>query len=370
MKLFWRFLFGVVLGVFLFFPNRVFAQSSTEAVVPEISEEDSTPVSTAPVFIADKQVVLSDTYTGMVFVAGGQVEVSGQVAGDLLVAGGSVTIDGVINQDVYAGGGTVIISGQVFGNVVVAGGEIVMTPTAQVAGSVIAAGESISLAGETHQQSFAFGRVVNFLGTFHDGVHVMAEKVFVTEGALIEGFMTGETAEEVMVADSAQVTEGVAVEIVEHPRQQSRASLSVWLGKLAITAVSFVLVMSIFTWLFGKKLSAVSLKAIEEWQSSLVTGMVLYMAFGLGSLLLLLTVLGLKAGVIFLLVACGLAAIGWIVPAYFLGQWIFPDKNHYLQSAFGAVMVAVVVSLPLIGWVFGVFLTVFGAGAIFRTLRK
>lgn len=368
MKFFSRLFFSFLVGLFVFLPASVQAQSSSTAEAEVLSDSPVVPMS--PSFFASEQVTLRETYPGSVFVAGGQVNFSGETYGDLLIAGGSVFIDGVVNQDLYVGGGTVIISGEVLGNVVVAGGEIRFSPTAVVGGSVISAGESIQLDGTVQQQSFIFGRSIEFLGIFKSDVHVDAEEIRVKEGAVIQGFMTGESPQEVVVSDPAQVTRGVAVVVSEKTTHQSRDSLYWWLSKVAVTVVSFSIILIILTGLFGKQIARLSLEAVKEWQSSLLTGVVVFMSLSLGMFILFLTILGFKAGVIFFCLLLALGAIGWILPAFFFGQWIFPSQNFYVQALVGAVMVGVLISLPLVGWLFGVFLTVLGAGALFRSLRS
>ncbi len=344
------------------------AQSPSASEAEVLSESPVAP--TTPAFFASEQVRLSETYPGSVFVAGGQVDFSGETYGDLLVAGGSVFIDGLVNQDLYVGGGTVVMSGEVLGNVVVAGGEVRFLPTAVVAGSVISAGESIQLDGTFQQQSFVFGRVIEFLGTFRSDVHVDAEEIVVREGALIQGFMTGKSPQEVALNDSSQVTRGVAVEVAEKMPRQSSDSFYWWLSKLLMSILSLSIILLVIVSLFGKKLARISMHALQEWQSSLLSGVLLFMSLLVGALFLLATVFGVQASLMLLFAGLGISALGWVVPAFFLGQWILPTQNRYLQAVFGASAVGVFVSLPIIGWVFAVFLTVFGAGALFREFRR
>ena len=251
-------------------PLTTFAQTVTPSPSPTsqdqmvLPQQESPRVEQSPIFLSGESLVLDQVYTGPVFAFGGQVEMTGEVYGDLVVAGGSVFIDGKVYQDVYVGGGTVHIRGEVLGNVIAAGGEVRFDPTSNIANSAIVGAENVVFSGTVLNRVYVGSRRTQFTGTVQNDVHVLSEAVSVQDEAFIGGMMTGQTTSEVEVTGSAEVTQGVAVEIQEKTPRQTRDSFYWWLSKTAVTIVSFAIILFLFASLFGEGFIQLSLRTIEN----------------------------------------------------------------------------------------------------------
>jgi hypothetical protein len=90
-------------------------------------------------------VVVDGTVEGDLTAFGGQVTVNGTVNGDLLVGGGSVTVNGDVEGDVRIGGGQVALNGGIAEDVLVSGGQVTVGGT--VGGDAIASGGTLTLSG-------------------------------------------------------------------------------------------------------------------------------------------------------------------------------------------------------------------------------
>ena len=152
--------FLVVAGLLWVVP--VFGQT-TESASPAASTRESTAsgtfFETASVNIGQDEMVDHDF-----FAASDSVTIAGTVYGDVVVFGGTIDISGHVTGDVIAAGVTVTISGPVDGNIRVAGMQVSVTSTvgksawifgqtvtlssaAEVGGSVLAAGETVTING-------------------------------------------------------------------------------------------------------------------------------------------------------------------------------------------------------------------------------
>ena len=78
------------------------------------------------------QVRIDGTVNGDLIASGGQIDIAGQVAGDALLGSGSVDISGIIDGDARVGSGQTTVGGTVGEDLVVGSGQVTITSSGQV----------------------------------------------------------------------------------------------------------------------------------------------------------------------------------------------------------------------------------------------
>lgn len=346
------------------------AQTDSSVLDPITAETSVVSKVGVPHIFTDANIILSDIYEQPVFVAAGQVQLEGEFHQDVLVAGGSVTINGDLAQDLYVAGGTVVVHGTIQGNVMAAGGEVVFDAGSQVAGSISVMGERVQFLGNANNSVISAAKRTYIAGSIAQDISVWAETLEITDTAKITGNVDAHVMKPVNQSEMAVVAGEIHQEIIEKPELERRDAFAWWFGKYVVTFVGFGIVLSVFVVSFGDSLSEISDKMIEEWQSTVFAGVSLWSALFVGSLLLLITVVGWKASLIGILLLAGLASISWIFPALFLGQWLFSKQRLLVQAWAGAAFTALFVNLPVIGSFLGILFGILGSGALWRHLRS
>lgn len=360
----------VALG-FVILATTIFAQGKA-APEPAMKAGDS-PVVAEPYFAAGQEVVLDREYQGPVFVAGSTVRVTETAVldSDLIVAGGSIIFDGTAMQDVYAAGGTVTVRGKIDGNLLTAGGEVRTEKTSSVGEHAFIAGENVHFLGDVLGDIYSGAKRLELAGMVGNNVNVSAQEVQVDDGAVITGNLKGEVAKQ-NINSGASVVGMTDLKVVpdKMKRAEEKPAIVGSVGKLVFSLIGKAAFMFILAWLFGKQLAAVAKNLASTWTKALTTGAAVVVLTPLAALGLMLTILGVFAGLSSLALLFSVLMFSWVVVAQWIGMRLLPKKSLRIQAAAGGGVVAILCWIPVFGWLFGTVIAVIGAGQLVNTLRK
>lgn len=320
-----------------------------------------------PTFRSGRRIEVGDT-PGSVFVIGGEVVQSGLTQGDFVAAGGSVQIRGTIAQDVYVAAGTTIISGVVDGNVIMAGGELQILPTGTVAGSVIAAGESVVHRGQIGGSVWTTGTRFALDGVVVGDVQVDVEEITLGESASLSGQLLGKAAQSVRGPGAARVRTHalqVAMDDPTPPKPWWRK----WLEGFVRTSIAVGIITFLVHRFMPRALERVETLTLKQHLAAVLYGMA---SLALGPVLALFAFVtlvgapaaGLALGVWVLILSAGSAWVvklvsdrfaSWERPLYRLGAAVF--------------ILAAGMSIPAWGGFITTFLAAWGAGLMLRTIQ-
>jgi cytoskeletal protein CcmA (bactofilin family) len=418
----------LMLLAFLFFglasPAQAYTPLSGEQVIIEEGEviEDDLYV-TANTFTL-KGTVKGDL---IVFATVVTVAPTGVVEGDLMAAGQGVSVNGRVLDDVRIAGATLALGpgAVVDGDVLAAGYSLDLQSGSQVQGDVVVAGSLISLASQVGGELLAgtagfrldgavMGNAKIAVGgaeevtpfnpfMFMPTMPELPQAVVIPGGlsfgpnAMIGGDLT------YVAPAPATIPEGVVAGQVTYnappPEEQeaepapTEAEIFLkWFIRLARTLVTLLLVGLLIGWLFPGLLrqSAITLNS-RLWES-LLWGVIGVVGFGfglflvgfvtivvmiilgiltLGDLVATTLLLGLWLGFTLTLAYKLLAGyVAKIVVSACLGRWILgkinsPAAEHRLWPVvLGVVILVLLWSIPLIGWLVNLAIILFGLGAV------
>lgn len=290
------------LFAFVLFARPAFAQGKTA-------------VAHSPVFIAQDTVILDDEYADTVFVMGGEVTLTGTIHGDLVVLGGSVRVRGTVDGDVYAFAGSTFIESKVGGNVVVAGSEVRTTNSASISGSLIS-----------------------------------ASKRLVTGGTIL-GDVRARTKEAITDAKVGGVSQ---VEVMK-PREVTPLTTAQKIFLLINRFLFEVLWRSMvlgFIWFFGRKGLETGSKLLQAHPvKTFFDGVTVAVFTSIAALLFLITLFGFP---IFLVIVASLLAAalsGWVFVIPWIGEKVLPKQPFWMSTIAGLLVLSLVVSIPVVGWI-------------------
>ncbi len=360
-------LIGFALLLTGLFAAPVFAQSLVRG------EEDTTVVTADQVvdgaaFLAGNNVDVRGTIKGDLFCAGNTISISGTVEGDVLCAGNTLTISGTVKGDVRAAGNVLTVSGIVGGAATMAGNSITIATNAKVGTDLTVAGSQLRLAGDVGRD-VKFGAENAVLEAVvgrevQAGVNILA----VEKTAKVGGALNYTSSNEATIADGAvlgsvnrtDVTRDDTRDVVIAP---AVVAMGVFFGVIAFVILSLFVALVVPRYVH--RVTDITFKQLA------ISGL-----FGLGAVMASLLVIiiafvsGVGFSVGFLLIAAYVLAgiLAGPLVAYYLGRRIMgtSGRQKLLVMLVGAVTLAIVSIIPLIGFIATFVALCIGIGMILR----
>ncbi len=376
-------------------------------------------------YVAAQVFTLDGSVTGDLVVFAQTITINGNIGGDLIAAGQTVIINGQVGDDArIAGAGLQLGDQAVIGDDLVAAGASLETRTSSsVAGELVVgagqallsgnvAGDVLAGTGGLELRGSTGGNVQAYVGEGDENAPPM-NMYFTNSPITIPNLRPG-----LKVTDEASITgnliyssgrdisipEGVVrgqISRIEPPVDQTKVTPAQtkqtnrvldWGADLLRSMVTLILFGLLLVWIAPGFLSSLSEKIKTRIAPSLGWGVVAYAAFFFAMLVIIiamilggvvfgfLTLGSITATIIFVgLAALFALALGFILTATFLtkitvgatlGKWIFTlaksnlVENRYWSMVLGVVIIAIMVALPLIGWLVGLVILFLGLGAL------
>jgi cytoskeletal protein CcmA (bactofilin family) len=406
-------------------PARAFdgrSGDSIEIKADEIIEDD--------VYVTANEFVLEGTVKGDLIVFGETITINGTVEGDLIAAGRTIIINGTVTDDARIAGAELQLGKTaMIGDDVVAGSASLETKAGSVVeGELVVGAAQALLDGKINGDVLAGTGALELNGEF--GGDVKAEVGNPEEGGpplsmympqanihfptVKPGFNVGDDAK---IAGNLEYTQSKDVKIpaeavsgkitrtepvvdptkVEVKPTPAEAAMT-WTFDLFRTIVTWIVFGLLLGWLAPLFMKSLMDKVQSQPAASLGWGLVAYAAFFFAILLVFIAMLtgGILFGVLTLgglsgtIIWLGILAIfamivGFVLVTAFLTQitvsWlggklilsrIKPElaEHKFLPLVVGVIVVALLIALPYIGWLFGVLVMFIGLGALWLQGRE
>ena len=332
------------LGGDLYGGGSVVVASDAEAADVFLGAQDTTlamPI-TGSAHMVGQTVTIAQPIQGNAYAAGQTVTLSGAVTGSATLAGQTLDI-GAIGRNVRAFGQSVSVNGPVGGSALIAAQSVTLNST--IAGDVAVNAETLN-----------FGPAAKIDGALTI-YHVDPDSITVPDGVVTAGRITRKTIEE--WSDDAPTSIGVKSE-------------TIWRGLLS-TIVTVTVLAAVLAALIPTRLSQMRSTFLSRPLRSFWFGFLTLSAAIGATVVLAMTLIGLLAAPLTIVLAIVLGFGGYIVGAYSLGvgmlgligrdvpgAWI----ERALAASVGAVVIAAAGLLPFIGWLFVLAVTLTGLGAL------
>jgi cytoskeletal protein CcmA (bactofilin family) len=375
-------------------------------------------------YVTAQNFTLEGTVTGDLFVAGENIVINGTVEGDLFAGGQTVVINGTVSGDVRIGGAALQLGETAsIGEDLLAGGASLETKKGSTNGGdlLVGSGQTL-LAGDVAGDVFAGTGALELRGNiagdvtaevgeadetngqtppmYMPDINISIPSVSpgftIKDGAKIEGDLTYTQFTDVKIPADAvdgKVTRNEPVVDIENnyvPPTAGELALT-WTFNLLRSIITLVLLGLLLAWLAPRFVNVLSEKIQATPAASLGWGVVAFASFFFTLLLIIvvmtigalffgvLTLGGVSASIIWvgllsifaLCIGFGLVTsfLAQIVVAWLGGKMILEKLNPTLAASkvwplvLGVVIVALLTSLPLVGWVFGLVIMFLGLGA-------
>lgn len=330
-----------------------YAGSSPSVEAKSVITTGDSITQTSPVdgsfFGAGNNVRISESVDGDVYAAGQSVTINGRINGDVLAAAQNVTIGGVVEGSVRVIAQNVVITGEIKGDLSAAGQIINIYPSASIARDASLASQSVSVDGKV-------GRDMN----------ATVEKLFIAGS--VGRDVTYSSAREIDLSSVDSI--GGSVEWVPAPQKQGYMSsggsgFGVWFATVLYITSAMLFGVILFSLIFRRWLLASDrLTQPMPWRAMLA-GLVVAVAIPVVTIMLMLTFIGIPLAVFLLLAYAVLSAIGVAFVSHYIGRLILNDRgNLILRGGIGVVVYALLLSIPVLGFIVWIFGSLIGSGIV------
>jgi cytoskeletal protein CcmA (bactofilin family) len=287
------------------------------------------------------------------------------ISGGLLAAGANVEILGNVKDGLKAFGANLVIPGN-------------------IQGELICFGANVTLSGKYQNKVKGAAANVILSGTFDDNVEVAAAKITVTSTAIIKGSLTYAAAV-LDQQEGAQITGRVIQKKVERKEmerwgQKARRTLSwVWVLCWIISIPALLIVGGLTNYFFPREAEAIVGTLSKSPWKSLGMGLVFLVVVPVAIIISFITVVGIPAGIIAVLLYGIFLYISRIYVGLWIGRKVLGYVKKPLATAFfwplvvGVIIIALFGLIPIIGWFFRLFILLISLGAmavvIWRSLQ-
>jgi hypothetical protein len=336
---------------------------------------------------APAQDDVGDTETrssfGNTFASGGNVHLVGDTMKDLYAAGGSVTVDAEVTEsahmagrtvrvnrpvgeDVYAAGYEVDIEAPVGEDLTAAGYRVEIGRTAAVRGDVLARGRTIFLRGPVAGNVSLSGDTVEIAAPISGSAEIRAREIRFGEGARIDGTLNLSSREPVNVPANVIASDRVTANVLP-------ADMGAFIGTLLAVVFSLILLglAAVFAYLLSDRLAGTRLVIASRPWGDLLFGIIATSALFGSIVVLTMSLIGIPLIPLVVIATPFVILAGYFTTAHAIGSVVI-RRARLLPGNFwaafgaivlGAVVLALAMAIPLIGWVIAVLAVVVGIGA-------
>ncbi len=413
------FLVAVLLALTFVTPAQAFDERTGETVTIEADE-----IIADDLYVSASKFTLEGTIQGDLIVFGEIITINGTVQGDLISAGQTIIINGTVTDDARIAGAALQLgkTAVVGGDVVAGGASLEAEVGSLIKGELVVGAAQTLLDGKISGDVLAGTGALELNGEF--GGDVKAEVGNPEEGApppaifmpqadldfptVKPGFNVGEAAK---IQGNLEYTQSKDVKIpaeavggkitrsepvIDPDDMQAKPSPAQaamdWTFELLRAIITLTTLGLLLGWLAPVFMKALMEKVQSQPAASLGWGLVTYAAFFFVLLVIFIAVLaggiffgvltlgGLSGTIIWVGILALLAlTLSFVLASVFLSKivvaWlggklilarVKPElaEHKFLPLVVGAVIIALLVALPYIGWLFGVLIMFVGLGAL------
>lgn len=359
---------ALILLLLLIMPATAFAANQVSALPTPgstLSGErvlvESGQTAKGPGFYSGTDVIIKDNIDGTVFASGQTVQVEGRINGDLFVAAQSVIITGEVSGNVFGAGQTVTFAGTTQ-DLFLAGQAVTIKENAK-ARDVFTAGSNVTSAADISRQLFMAGAQTSLGGKVGDDVYLAGDSIVLHDNTVIGGNFNYEAPAELTVPSGATIAgeqnwkqTTTNNNNTSTPEQEQRSVGSVFFNILMGVAGAFIVWLIID--LVRPQLWERPLRPLYDTPiKTLGIGLIALVAIIPLSVLMMITVVGLPAGIL-LLISGGVTAflakifLAVVVAGLLVKHLRFPTLHRGIWLMLVSLLIVQALSeLPYVGFV-------------------
>jgi len=314
--------------------------------------------------ISGDNVEVAGEVGGNLYAVGSTVNVRGAVEGSVAAFAQTVNWEGTAKGSVHLAGQTVSASGTTEKNLAIAGQTVTVADKTRVSRELLGAGSTVTVAGVASKGVRLAGNIVSFSGQTEGPLVLAGDRARIGAPAVVGGDLTVYGKRAPVIEPGAQIR-GTTKYIVREQkagrgRAHRRHPLLNFLGRFAVWGVLSLILLAIAPRMLTQGADTIGSRPAATFGlglAALICGPVV-------AVLLMVTVIGIPAGLVLLATYLVLLALTGVFSSMFLGRKILgPRRARWGTLLLGVAVIALGAMLPYVGWLVSLLAVVFGFGA-------
>ena len=359
---------------------------------------------TDDLYLAASELEITSPLRGSLWAAAGTVRIRDRSAQDLVLTGGDIYVYADVGDDLILVSSEAEIRGHVHGDVLFGGGRLTLTRDAVIDGDLIAVGGTVRVYGKVGRNIVARARSVEISGEVGRELRVRSRNLEIRNKILGKSEIGTDT---LQLSEGARfysrvryysvlndpdfsgfLAPGASVEkdpTLEKSREEALlaekatplfSAVFGWPGLLMSVGAATVMIihyMLLFPAVFrgaGRYLALAPVTAAGS-------GILFFLLLPVLAMILFLTVIGIPAGILTLVIYFSVIAVGRSLSSTVLSIALmrkFHIQPDVIRTVFWATVLNTILTLlvyiPFLGWAILWLVFLMGAGAIFRTIFR
>jgi cytoskeletal protein CcmA (bactofilin family) len=310
-----------------------------------------------------------------VFAAGESVSLRAAIAGTAHMVGRDVRFEAPVGGSLYGAGFSVAIDAPVTGSAIAAGYDVEITAKGSLGGDALLAGRYVRVDGPVAGHALLTGDVVEIGAPIGGSAEIRAREIRFKPGARIDGTLSYWSDKTLAIPAEIVSADRVTAHLVDLPVDHFARDL---VGGLVVMLLVLLVAGALFILALMPLLSGARAALVKRPWWTFLAGIVALSALFGSIFVLAISLIGIPLIPVVLLLTPFLLAAGYLTSAYALGGALLDRLRANASSqnrwaALGALVIGLVVlgllhSIPIFGWVVGVAATLLGLGALARRL--
>lgn len=377
------------LALLLILPISVSAFTAKSGDIVYVGKDETVD---GNLFAAGSSITVDGKVTGDVICAGQTININGTVEGDVICAGQTIGINGPVNGNVRAAGNTININSAVARNVMAFGAAIIVGSEGSVGWDMLTGGATGEIRGKIGRGlsgglasaviSGEIGGDVNLqiddrIQKEKRGIGVSEKsKLNITDTAIIGGNVSYTAANEASVAEGASIAGEITKNAPKIRKDIDNNFKALW-GLFGLYSIFSALVIGlVLISLWRDEIKKMTDKMMDKTGASIGWGIVIMILTPILAILLLITLIGIPLAFLLMLFWIIALCLSKIIVGILIGRrllekfWKNQKDSMIWAMIIGIVIVEIIFSIPLIGWLLCLVAMWWGLGGIYLFFRK
>ena len=365
----------VVLTLIVATPALAFDTRTGDTVTIAVGE-----VVEGDLYLAASTIVIDGTVNGDVFAAGQSLTINGNINGGVSLAGQTITLNGKVNNGARLAAQFITVSSDIGRDLVVAGSQITIASTSQVHDDLMLYGDTVRFEGRVDGNMGGNANSITVTGTVGGNIDLTVNKLTMASSSEVKGNLKYTSSNEAVVQSGAKIT-GTTTHLPPSGKTTSWSLFPAMAGLAVVWTIFFylmILLTGIIVILIARRRITLMASSIQSrpWQS-LGWGALILVATPIVAIIVMISIIGIPLGLI-ALVLYGIALYLSQIPVGLLIGRLIIRQNRPIESrglmigalALGLLILIVLASIPVVGWIFGLATILLGLGALITASIK
>lgn len=356
----------IVLAIFILIP---FATKAADQGSRYVAKGE---IITGNLISSGKTITIDGNISGDLIAIAKNININGQVDGDVLaIASQNININGEIGGNVRVIAPTVNINNSVARNINILAHNVILGKQAKIFWDALICSSHAEIRGTINGSLNGHIKQLLLTGVINNNVDIAVnnseKSLIIGPGAIIKGQLKYKSSYPAQISNQAQLNSTPIYQKINKHNFLIIIWSLLWLFKL----LSALIVGLVLVLVFKKTINRLNQKTLKYPNKTLIPGIIIMSVFPIISILLILTIIGVPAAFIIIVLWAILIYLSKILVAIMLGQLIITKinkKSHgsLLWSLFiGTIILFLLFSIPFIGWIIMLLSVWFGLGAMY-----